>query len=65
VLIMAVRGFASTDSEGGHRVAENWLRLCLCARELLAVAHPGTCVQWISPAAACDFSVPVAAAVVP
>ena len=65
VLIMAVRGFARTDPEGGGRVTESWLRLCLRARELLAVAHPGTCVQWISPAAACDFSVPVAPAVVP
>ena len=65
VLIMAVRGFARTDSGSAGRVAESWLRLCLRARKLLAVAHPGTCVQWVSPAAACDSSVPAAPAVVP
>ena len=65
VLIMAVRGFARIDPEGGGRVTASWLRLCLRTWELLAVAHPGTCVQWISPAAARDSSVPVAPAVVP
>jgi hypothetical protein len=45
VLIMAVRGFARTDSEGGGRVTASWLRLCLRTWELLAVAHPRTCVQ--------------------
>ena len=65
VLIMAVRGFARTDPEGGGRVTASWLRLCLRTRELLAVAYPGTCVQRVSPAAARDFSVRVAPAVVP